>query len=159
MGVVSNTLKVHNRFCCRILYWLRISRIDPSSDDFQKAFIAAANGESLSEVQKKSGGTSGWPIIAFLSFIFTAPFLMTRLMGSVHKAALDECEYCILISDFFVYFIVFEIRFLLPETYGLSHGLNSIWLLARMLFIFTLQINERSLFMAMFFFFISQGFQ
>ncbi|KAL5285962.1 PEX13 family protein [Megaselia abdita] len=106
----------------KILYWLRVSNIDPSSAQFQRAFAAAANGESVSEIQKKSGGTSAWPIITFLGFIFTAPFLITRLMGTVQKTALEECEYFFLS----LLFCIFEIRFAivgvkLTESFAVSH--------------------------------------
>ncbi|EDV36443.1 uncharacterized protein Dana_GF12959 [Drosophila ananassae] len=79
----------------KILYWLRISNLDPSSAAFKKAFA-----EALNENNSQSGGapnvprkgTSPWPVLAFLSFIFTAPYLIMKLLGTVTNTAQEEAR-------------------------------------------------------------------
>ncbi|KAH8373113.1 hypothetical protein KR009_012126 [Drosophila setifemur] len=79
----------------KILYWLRLSNLDPSSAAFKKAFA-----EALNENNPQSGGgqqpprigTSPWPVLAFLSFIFTAPYLIMKLLGTVTNTAQEEAR-------------------------------------------------------------------
>ncbi|XP_037814881.1 probable peroxisomal membrane protein PEX13 [Lucilia sericata] len=79
----------------KILYWLRISNLDPSSESFKKAFAEALN-ESSSQQQGAPKlprkGQSPWPVLAFLSFIFTAPYLIMKLLGTVTNTAQEEAR-------------------------------------------------------------------
>ncbi|XP_017868145.1 PREDICTED: probable peroxisomal membrane protein PEX13 [Drosophila arizonae] len=79
----------------KILYWLRISNLDPSSEAFKKAFAEALNDNSnqpgnAPRLPRK--GTSPWPVLAFLSFIFTAPYLIMKLLGTVTNTAQEEAR-------------------------------------------------------------------
>lgn len=85
-----------SQFICppfRILFWLRLSNLDPSSAAFKKAFAEALNENNSQaggapKVPRK--GTSPWPVLAFLSFIFTAPYLIMKLLGTVTNTAQEE---------------------------------------------------------------------
>ncbi|XP_037952910.1 probable peroxisomal membrane protein PEX13 [Teleopsis dalmanni] len=78
----------------KMLYWLRISNMDPSSEAFKDAFAEAINnttGETgAPKVPRK--GQSPWPIIAFLSFIFTVPYLIMKMLGTVTNTAQAEAR-------------------------------------------------------------------
>lgn len=59
-------------------------------------------GEAFAAAQGPSGGLpnipvpkgiSAWPVFVFLGFIFTAPYLIMKLLGSVSTAAIEECEF------------------------------------------------------------------
>ncbi|KAH8418427.1 hypothetical protein KR222_010245 [Zaprionus bogoriensis] len=79
----------------KILYWLRISNLDPSSDAFKKAFAEALNEQSAQQSgapRPPRRGTSPWPVLAFLSFIFTAPYLIMKLLGTVTNTAQEEAR-------------------------------------------------------------------
>ncbi|XP_055905152.1 peroxisomal membrane protein PEX13 [Eupeodes corollae] len=75
----------------KLLYWLRISNLDPSSLAFKEAFAAALKQTSANPgpaLPRK--GASPWPVLAFISFIFTAPYLIMKLIGTVTETALEE---------------------------------------------------------------------
>lgn len=77
----------------KILYWLRISKLDPSSVAFREAFAAALKQSSVAAGKSGPGlprGPSAWPVLAFISFIFTAPYLIMKLIGTVSETALEE---------------------------------------------------------------------
>lgn len=76
------------------MYWLKLSKVDPSSVAFGEAFAAAAQGMStaLPDAAVKGGGNSSWPVLVFLGFIFSAPYLIMKLIGSVSQTALEECK-------------------------------------------------------------------
>ncbi|ALC40856.1 Pex13 [Drosophila busckii] len=79
----------------KILYWLRLSNLDPSSDAFKKAFAEAltdnhAQQNGAPKLPRK--GTSPWPVLAFISFIFTAPYLIMKLLGTVSNTAQEEAR-------------------------------------------------------------------
>lgn len=76
----------------RILYWLRISKLDPSSLAFSEAF-AAAQEELNPNMKTNERKPSAWPVLVFLGFIFTAPYLIMKLLGTVTTTALEESEY------------------------------------------------------------------
>ncbi|XP_005176981.2 peroxisomal membrane protein PEX13 [Musca domestica] len=78
----------------KLLYWLRISNIDPSSESFKKAFAEALNETSTQQGAPKlpRKGQSPWPVVAFLSFIFTAPYLIMKLLGTVSQTAQEEAR-------------------------------------------------------------------
>ncbi|EDW32297.1 GL10505 [Drosophila persimilis] len=79
----------------KILFWLRLSNLDPSSEAFKKAFAEALN-ENHSQVgggpQPPRKRNSPWPVLAFISFIFTAPYLIMKLLGSVTNTAQEEAR-------------------------------------------------------------------
>ncbi|XP_055855627.1 peroxisomal membrane protein PEX13 [Episyrphus balteatus] len=76
----------------KILYWLRISNLDPSSMAFKEAFAAAMKQSSTAKPGPAlpNRGASPWPVLAFISFIFTAPYLIMKLIGTVSETALEE---------------------------------------------------------------------
>lgn len=71
---------------------MRISNLDPSSESFKKAFAEAMNETSTQQGAPKlpRKGQSPWPVLAFLSFIFTAPYLIMKLLGTVTNTAQEE---------------------------------------------------------------------
>lgn len=79
---------------CRILYWLSLSNVDPSVLAMGEAFAAAAaRGEAMPAMPTDMPkGVSAWPIMVFLGFIFTGPYLIMKLIGSVTTASLEECK-------------------------------------------------------------------
>ncbi|XP_034476570.1 probable peroxisomal membrane protein PEX13 [Drosophila innubila] len=79
----------------KILYWLRLSNLDPSSEAFKKAFAEALNDNSAHQgnaPRPPRKGTSPWPVLAFISFIFTAPYLIMKLLGTVTNTAQEEAR-------------------------------------------------------------------
>ncbi|XP_017472822.1 PREDICTED: probable peroxisomal membrane protein PEX13 [Rhagoletis zephyria] len=78
----------------KILYWLRLSEMDPSSEKFKQAFAEALNDSSQQPGAPKlpRKGQSPWPVLAFISFIFTAPYLIMRLLGTVTNTAQEEAR-------------------------------------------------------------------
>lgn len=75
----------------KILYWLRISKLDPSSLAFSEAF-AAAQEELNPNFKSNEKKPSAWPVLVFLGFIFTAPYLIMKLLGTVTTSALEETK-------------------------------------------------------------------
>lgn len=78
----------------KIIYWLRLSNIDPSSETFKQAFAEAVNDSSQQTGAPKlpQKGHSPWPVLAFISFIFTAPYLIMKLLGTVTNTAQEEAR-------------------------------------------------------------------
>lgn len=80
----------------KLLYWLRLSNIDPSSVMFKEAFAAAESAtfsiNSMDGTTTQPKGQSPWPVIVFLSFIFTAPYLVMKLLGNLTSTALAETK-------------------------------------------------------------------
>jgi len=69
----------------KVLYSLRISKINPGSIALTEAFAAAESGHIPPQ-----SGSSSTAVIAFLAFIMAAPYLLMKLIGSVSNAALEE---------------------------------------------------------------------
>ncbi|XP_053967363.1 peroxisomal membrane protein PEX13 [Anastrepha ludens] len=78
----------------KILYWLRLSDMDPSTEKFKQAFAEALNDSSKQSEAPKlpRKGQSPWPVLAFISFIFTAPYLIMKLLGTVTNTAQEEAR-------------------------------------------------------------------
>lgn len=81
--------------------------MDPSSIALSEAFAAASQGlpAALPDLAIK-GGKSSWPVLAFLGFIFSAPYLIMKLIGSVSQTALEECK-CLYKKKILYYTFVF----------------------------------------------------
>lgn len=82
---------------CRLLYWLRLSKWDPSSLAFKQAFADAFNAANAQRQGAPSllakGDTnraSPWPVVLFMSFIVTAPYLIMKLLGNMTTTAQEE---------------------------------------------------------------------
>ncbi|CAD7012201.1 probable peroxisomal membrane protein PEX13 [Ceratitis capitata] len=78
----------------KMLYWLRLSNMDPSNEKFKEAFAEALNDSSQQSGAPKlpRKGQSPWPVLAFISFIFTAPYLIMKLLGTVTNTAQEEAR-------------------------------------------------------------------
>uniref|UniRef100_D3TLG4 Peroxisomal membrane protein PEX13 n=1 Tax=Glossina morsitans morsitans TaxID=37546 RepID=D3TLG4_GLOMM len=76
----------------KLLYWLRISNLEPSSESFRKAYTEAINETSSQQGAPKPPrkGQSPWPVLAFISFIFTAPYLIMKMLGTISNTAHEE---------------------------------------------------------------------
>lgn len=61
---------------------------------FKEAFNVAANSPNnvLGGDGATAGGTSAWPMIAFLSFIFATPYLIMKMVGRPDTAKMDEAK-------------------------------------------------------------------
>lgn len=57
------------------------------------AFAAAQGLPTQSSPDGKSNNSTAWPILVFLGFIVTAPYLIMKLLGTVSTSALEECKY------------------------------------------------------------------
>lgn len=67
-----------------------MNKFDPSTVAFNEVFNAVSNGAAASGDVPK--GTSAWPVLAFLGFIITAPYLISKLVGQVMTTAVEECK-------------------------------------------------------------------
>lgn len=67
-----------------------MSNIDPSTVMMDEVF-AVANGAAASPDSTNRKPTA-WPILVFLGFIFTAPYLIMKLLGTVSTSALEESK-------------------------------------------------------------------
>lgn len=57
--------------------------------------FAAAQGLPNQSPDGQTKSPTAWPIIVFIGFIFTAPYLIMKLLGTVTTSALEECNYFI----------------------------------------------------------------
>lgn len=76
----------------KLLYLMKLSNVDPSSMAFKEAFAAAAathNGVP-GQFDPSIKRQSPWPVVAFLGFIFTVPYLIMKLLGSLTNSAVEE---------------------------------------------------------------------
>lgn len=79
-------------FCSRrILFFLKLTNVDPSIITMGEAFASAQGPTPGIPVGALPKGISSWPVMMFLGFIFTAPYLIMKLIGSVSSAAVEEC--------------------------------------------------------------------
>lgn len=62
----------------KILYWLKITKTNPSAESFNHAFKIAESDKQL-VVQKKG---SSMPVVLFLGFIMSAPYLLMKFFGN-----------------------------------------------------------------------------
>ncbi|XP_055378209.1 peroxisomal membrane protein PEX13 [Condylostylus longicornis] len=78
----------------KLLYWMKISNIDPSSQIFKEAFEAAKNEtlENNIDAGNKGKKQSPWPVVIFLGFIFTAPYIVMKLLGNLTSSVLQETK-------------------------------------------------------------------
>ncbi|KAL9913842.1 probable peroxisomal membrane protein PEX13 [Glossina fuscipes] len=76
----------------KLLYWLRISNLESSSESFRKAYTEAINETSSQQGAPKlpRKSQSPWPVLAFISFIFTAPYLIMKMLGTISNTAHEE---------------------------------------------------------------------
>lgn len=65
----------------KILYLLKITKTDPTAESFKQAFRLAEK-DNTGEFQKKG---SSMPVVLFLGFIMSAPYLLMKLFGSEEK--------------------------------------------------------------------------
>lgn len=70
---------IHHVFF-RLLYVLKISKTDPKTLAFNEAYSAV---NDASGIGVGSANPSSWPIMTFLGFIFIAPYIIMKLMGSL----------------------------------------------------------------------------
>jgi peroxin-13 len=76
------------------LYILRISNLDPSSAAFKEAFASAQgfDDNQHSSLATPNKGSSSWPVLLFLGFIMSAPYLIMKMLGTVSEKAIEECK-------------------------------------------------------------------
>ncbi|XP_055694682.1 peroxisomal membrane protein PEX13 [Lutzomyia longipalpis] len=78
----------------KVLYTFGISKIPPNSLSFKAAFETAAAQIGDSNQKEKSIGqkASPWPILLFLGFILSAPYLIMRLLGVTSTTSIEESK-------------------------------------------------------------------
>lgn len=78
----------------KLMYMLGLSKKNPSRNvDLNEAFREAEVAHSSSEFFQSSGqhsGGSGLSMILFLAFVFSAPYLLMKIFGSVMNTAIDK---------------------------------------------------------------------
>ncbi|CAO1332880.1 unnamed protein product [Diamesa serratosioi] len=81
-------------FYKKILYVMGISKTNPGTISLSEAFNEAeqSRNNQFFEAATKTPTSNGWPIMLFIAFIFSAPYLITKLFGSVTKAAVDQTK-------------------------------------------------------------------
>lgn len=89
-GLLRGMIWLYKKF----VYALGLSNIDPATVVMNEAFNQvqaghAAEGDAFFENKPKG---SGWPIMLFLGFIMSAPYLIMKLYGSVTQTAVEECK-------------------------------------------------------------------
>lgn len=72
---------------------MKLSSIDPSIIVLNDAFSAAQNESSEFSFGDKKTNSNAWPILVFIGFIFTAPYIIMKLLGTVSSTALEESKY------------------------------------------------------------------
>ncbi|XP_055599894.1 peroxisomal membrane protein PEX13 [Uranotaenia lowii] len=73
--------------CRKVLYLLKITKTDPASESFTQAFKLA---ESMEAEQNPSKKGSSLPVMLFLGFIMSAPYLLMKLFGN--KDTVDQTK-------------------------------------------------------------------
>ena len=84
----------HILFNSRILYVLGVSKTNPTTINLSEAFNEAEQSKTnqFFEAATKSQNSNGWPMMLFVAFIFSAPYLIMKLFGSVTNAAVDQTK-------------------------------------------------------------------
>jgi len=79
----------------KLLYSVGLSRVNPTTQvNLNEAFkdaekIQTSEFFNASQQQQTS---SGLPMVLFLAFVFTAPYLIMKLFGSLMNSAADQCK-------------------------------------------------------------------
>lgn len=81
----------------KLLYMIGVSKVNPSTQiNLNEAFRDAeekinSNSDFFNAATQQQNG-SGLAIVLFLTFIFTAPYLIMKLFGSLMSTSADQCE-------------------------------------------------------------------
>lgn len=81
----------------KLLYMIGLSRVNPSTQiNLNEAFKDAegkinSNSDFFNASTAQQNG-SGLAMVLFLTFIFTAPYLIMKLFGSLMNSTADQCE-------------------------------------------------------------------
>lgn len=82
---------------CRVLYLLRLSKWDPSSAILKEAYAEAFNaanaqihGSPPVVERGEANKPSPWPVMLFISFILTAPYLIMKLLGNATNSTHEQ---------------------------------------------------------------------
>lgn len=78
----------------KILYMMGISKTDPNTVvDLNKAFKDAENVNPNDFFNSgATSGSSGLPMVLFLAFVFSAPYLIMKLFGSLMSNTADQSK-------------------------------------------------------------------
>uniref|UniRef100_A0A1L8DVB0 Peroxisomal membrane protein PEX13 n=1 Tax=Nyssomyia neivai TaxID=330878 RepID=A0A1L8DVB0_9DIPT len=76
----------------KVLYSFGLSKIPPNSAAFGAAFDAAAAqmGDPMQRDKPGAPRTSAWPILLFLGFILSAPYLIMKFLGVASTSSIEE---------------------------------------------------------------------
>ncbi|XP_055703803.1 peroxisomal membrane protein PEX13 [Phlebotomus papatasi] len=78
----------------KILYTFGVSKIPPNAASFGAAFEAAAAQMDNPHAGEKAPGqkTSAWPVLLFLGFILSAPYLIMKFLGVASTTSIEESK-------------------------------------------------------------------
>lgn len=80
----------------KLLYMVGISRVNPSTQiNLNEAFKDAEKVQSNDFFNSAASqqNSSGLAMVLFLTFVFTAPYLIMKLFGSLMNTAADQCKF------------------------------------------------------------------
>lgn len=84
----------------KLLYMLGMSKVNPSAHiSLNEAFKDAEKVQSSDffSANASQQSSSGLAMVLFLTFIFTAPYLIMKLFGSLMSSTVDQCKlYCVI---------------------------------------------------------------
>lgn len=82
----------------KLLYMIGLSKVNPSTQiNLNEAFRDAenkinSNSDFFNASTNAQQNSSGLAMVLFLTFIFTAPYLIMKLFGSLMNSSVDQCE-------------------------------------------------------------------
>lgn len=81
----------------KLLYLIGLSKINPTqqinlNDAFKDAEKINPN-DFFNATSAQQGNSGGLAMVLFLTFIFTAPYLIMKLFGSLMDSATDQCKF------------------------------------------------------------------
>lgn len=80
----------------KLLYMLGMSKVNPSTHiNLNEAFKDAEKVQSndFFNAAASQQSSSGLAMVLFLTFVFTAPYLIMKLFGSLMNSTVDQCKY------------------------------------------------------------------
>jgi peroxin-13 len=83
----------------KLLYYAGLSKTNPSAQiNLNEAFQDAEkiNSNDFFNTSSNSTQSSGLAMVLFLTFIFTAPYFIMKLFGSLMNTAADQCKQYVL---------------------------------------------------------------
>lgn len=78
----------------KLLYMIGLSKVNPSTQiNLSEAFKDAEKVQSNDFFNASQQNSSGLAMVLFLTFVFTAPYLIMKLFGSLMNSTADQCKF------------------------------------------------------------------